>query len=75
MSKPHNPAGVPADKIGYGWRLLDADEIRHRPPTNEIQMYYPNAGVWDTKTAWEGYNPVSTYRTKLNREQLAALNA
>lgn len=67
----NNPHNLTIAQIGMGYRLLDKSEIKHRSATLKIHNWYKGAGKWNTTTAWEGYNELNCYRTKLNQEELA----
>lgn len=75
IAKGHNPDKLKISQVGEGWRLLDYDEYRERACTKEIQLWAVKLnGGWGD--GWvEGSTYEYTYRTRLSREELAALDA
>lgn len=72
----HNPDKLTVSQVGEGWRLLDEDEIHGRRSTRSIQSWDTlGDNAWDEETGSVGNYPPYTYRTRLSREALAALNA
>lgn len=72
----HNPDKLTIDQVEthLGWRLLDFDELKDRTRDyNEIQAWRRTNKQWNT-IGFKGCHPNLTYRTKLTREQLAALD-
>lgn len=74
----HNPYGLTVEQVetNLGWRLLERDEIKSRSHTarqgSHIEMWLSHNTCWDPRAV--GACPEYCYRTKLTREQLAALD-
>lgn len=76
----HNPAALTVSQVGEGWRLLDEDEIQYRGKevqlSNAIECWESSNDVPRFGTClYEGSIPEHTYRTRLSRSELAALDA
>lgn len=72
----HNPHNLTNEQVEthLGWRLLDTDEIKARKQTyKEIEVWYYNGMQWNTDKC-QGNCRLNAYRTRLTREQLAALD-
>lgn len=72
----HNPHNLTNEQVEthLGWRLLDTDEIKVRKQSyEEIEAWNNNKKRWNTDE-YEGNCEENTYRTKLSREQLAAID-
>lgn len=70
----HNPDKLTIEQVGEGWRLLDEDEIKRRQTTISIQYWDSLHAFW-SGLSQEGRDANLTYRTKLSRAELAALDA
>ncbi len=71
----HNPDNLSVEQVGEGWRLLDGDEIKNRwlecerwqLDTSDMEnRHWGSGNFWTNRTA--------TYRTRLSRSELAALD-
>lgn len=70
----HNPDKLTVSQVGEGWRLLDGDEIKSRRiDTLKIERWF--LGRWDEGVECSGVSNMVTYRTRLSRAELAALDA
>jgi len=70
----HNPDKLTEEQVGVieGWRLLDEDEIsQDRNWMDEIELR--SEGRWEDGK-WCGNRKSATYRTRLTRDELAALD-
>lgn len=67
----HNPAKLTVEQVGEGWRLLDPDEIKDGSALYEIEAW--GGIIWLNNLAYVGHVQCRTYRTKLTRQELAAL--
>ncbi len=59
-------------QVGEGWRLLDEDEVKEREALIMQIENWMKSGWNDT--GWVGNFKTNTYRTRLTREELAALD-
>jgi len=73
VANGHNPDNLTEEQVlvELGWRLLDKDEIKDREHSyRQIEMWMD--GDWDDDES-SGNCDLYTYRTRLSREELAAL--
>lgn len=69
----HNPDNLTVAQVGDGYRLIDEDEKRARKDRKALhQIECWRNGEWNR--LWTGDDMYLTYRTRLTREALAALD-
>lgn len=75
----HNPDKLTVSQVGEGWRLLDRDEalwyIQNNKQASQTEYWPAYQGHWHR--FFDDKSPIGkteTYRTRLTREELAALD-